>query len=260
MSEETPGSSHSVQLVQDSPKPLNLDLCFICQRSKDSTGSTKLTSTEDGRNTIISTSEKLKDGLIDRIDHTQRTNIKYHVKSCYSTYKKKGNRFVEDTSKRKPEEEDLDSPLTSPIVRPKRSKSIKSPELKNKPCIICDHVKCQGNTERVRIEKLEVAVRLLKATNFYKDAVHTRTIFMKDTGDVFAADVKYHPHCMNKYIKQFQRDVEKLLERNFESKDESDCIEKVFEELIATLNISTTGYAVSDLRDAVNEKLENYGE
>ena len=37
-----------IQLVPN-PKPLKLVLCLICQNVKDSTGSSKLTSTEAGR-------------------------------------------------------------------------------------------------------------------------------------------------------------------------------------------------------------------
>ena len=56
-----------MQLVPNS-KPLNLDLCVICQHVKDTKGSAKLTSTNDGQQTIINTSEKLQDGLVTRID------------------------------------------------------------------------------------------------------------------------------------------------------------------------------------------------
>ena len=48
MSNNTPGPSNAVQLVPN-PKLLKLVLCLICQNVKDSTGSSKLTSTEAGR-------------------------------------------------------------------------------------------------------------------------------------------------------------------------------------------------------------------
>ena len=88
------------------PKPLKLELCLISQNVKDSAGSSKLTSTEAGRQTIISTSRKLKNGLVTNIDQNRLVDIRYHVKPCYATYKKGARQKVE-TPKRKPEEPDL---------------------------------------------------------------------------------------------------------------------------------------------------------
>ena len=67
MLNNTPGPSNGVQLVSN-PKPLKLVLCLICQNVKDSTGSSKLTSTEAGRQTIISSSRNLEDGLVTNVD------------------------------------------------------------------------------------------------------------------------------------------------------------------------------------------------
>ena len=67
MSNNTPGPSNVVQLVPNL-KPLKLELCLICQNVKESGGSSKLTSTEAGKQTIISTSRILEDGLVTNID------------------------------------------------------------------------------------------------------------------------------------------------------------------------------------------------
>ena len=58
MSNNTSGPSNDVQLVAN-PKSLKLELCLICQTVKNSAGSSKLTNTEAGRQTIISTNRKL---------------------------------------------------------------------------------------------------------------------------------------------------------------------------------------------------------
>ena len=78
MSKNTPGPSNIVQFVTN-PKPLKLELCLICQNVKDSAGSSKLTSTEASRQTIIS--RKLKHGLVTNIDQNRLVDIRYHVKS-----------------------------------------------------------------------------------------------------------------------------------------------------------------------------------
>ena len=76
LSNNTPGPSNAVQLVPN-PKPLRLELCLICQNVKDSAGSSKLTSTEAGRQKIISTSRKLDDGLVTNIDQNRFVDIRY---------------------------------------------------------------------------------------------------------------------------------------------------------------------------------------
>ena len=88
MSNNTPEPSNVVHLVPN-PKPLKLELCLICQYVKGITGSSKLTSTEAGRQTIIGTTRKLKDGLVTNIDQNRFLDIRYHVNSCYATFKRK---------------------------------------------------------------------------------------------------------------------------------------------------------------------------
>ena len=70
---------------------------------------------------IISTSRKLEDGLITNTDQNRLVDIRYHVKSSYTTFKKKEARHKVETLKQKPKEPDL-PPLTSLVTRPKRLK------------------------------------------------------------------------------------------------------------------------------------------
>ena len=106
ISNNTPGPTNALQPVPN-PKPLKLWLCLLCQNVKDSAGSSKLTRAEAGRQTIISTSRRFEDGLVTNVDQNRLVDIRYHVKSCWSTYKKKGTRHEFETPKRKPEEPDL---------------------------------------------------------------------------------------------------------------------------------------------------------
>ena len=133
------------------------------------------------------------------IDQNRLVDVRYHAKSCYSTYKRKVERHEVETTKRKPQEPDLWS-LTSLVTRPMRSKAITSPDPRDKPCVICNHVKCQGDTKSFKIESSEVADRLWKAANFNNDEIHIRPTFLKQTGDLLAKDVSYHNNCMIKYI------------------------------------------------------------
>ena len=146
--------------------------------------------------------------------------------------------------------------MTSPVAQLKRSKTITSPDPRDKPCVICNYVKCQGDTKRFRIESSEVADRSLKAANFNKNEIHIWLIFLKETGDVWAKDIMYRNNCMNKYISKFQRDIEKLLADDFENPEKSNHIEEAFNDVTGSLDIGTNGYALSDVRDTLNKKLK----
>ena len=95
------------------------------------------------------------------------------------------------------------SPLASPETRPKRSEIIGSPDPKEKPCIICNQVKCHENIKIYRIGSKDMANSLLKAASFDTDDVFTRVIPLKKPGDVYAADLRYHANCFQKYVKTF---------------------------------------------------------
>ena len=69
----------------------------------------------------------------------------------------------------------------------------------------------------------------------------------------------YHNNCMNKYISNFQRDVEKLLADDSENPEKSSHIEEAFKDVIGSLDIGTNDYALSDVRDTLNKKLNCHG-
>ena len=50
------------------------------------------------------------------------------------------------------------------------------------------------------------AKQFLSTTKFFKDDIYTRTIFLNNVGDVFAADILYHRNCLRNYILKFQRE------------------------------------------------------
>ena len=72
-------------------------------------------------------------------------------------------------------------------------------------------------------------------------------------GDVHAVDVMYHNNCLNRYIKKFQYHVDALMA--FEVDDDRSLLEDTIKELISSVEIETQRYALSDVRDLINEKL-----
>ena len=75
----------SIQLTKT--RNVDLNKCILCQKIKDNKSDRRLTSTEKGRQLIISTStDTLKDDLISDAKGEELCLLKYHVNSCYSRY------------------------------------------------------------------------------------------------------------------------------------------------------------------------------
>ena len=263
MSDCSPGPSSATLLTpeREQHQRIDLSLSFFCQREKDSTGKSRLASTEAGRACVIETSNLLQDGKISDLSDNDLNSIQYHARTCHSSYKKKGERYKKEqlkTSQKRATDTPISSPLSSPTCRPKRSKPLKTSDPKNKPCIVCDQMKCKGETERHRISEADLASNFLKATLFNKDAVYIRTIFLKTVPDVFKEDVIYHDKCLKRYIRKFQRDVDNLMKQTYDE-IEPDKLGEVFKALVDSIDISKQGYALSDLRDSVNKQLEVHG-
>ena len=117
-------------------------------------------------------------------------------------------------------------------------------------------MKCQSDAKRYRISDLAPAKNSIKAANFNKDCVHTRIVFLKTAGDVFAADIMHHKNCLNKYIKRFQRDVETLMEFEHEDQTDESQLKICFEEVIKDIDIVKQAYVLTDLRETLNKKME----
>ena len=118
MSNESPGPSSSIQLVPAERK-LNLNLCIICQKIKDSSGSSKLTSTREGRNVLLKTSQSLNvnDELMNNLSDHDLEKIQYHVKTCYASYKGKGEKNEQKKSKLKRISEEPIESLSSRVLK-----------------------------------------------------------------------------------------------------------------------------------------------
>ena len=51
--------------------------------------------------------ENSKKFVVTSIDQNRLVDVRYHAKSCYTEYKRKGERHEVETTKRKPQEPDL---------------------------------------------------------------------------------------------------------------------------------------------------------
>ena len=103
---------------------------------KDSKGSNRLTSTEDGRPKVIGASRYLQDDVLSSLSEDKFTSIKYHVKTCYAYYIRSKKR-AEDRQTQPVESRDEDVVHKSPepsCSRPKRPKTLDFQEPREKPC------------------------------------------------------------------------------------------------------------------------------
>ena len=127
-------------------------------------------------------------------------------------------------------------------LRPKRAKLVTSPGTwEENPCIICNSVKCKGNSTRSRICENGRAKLFLSAIKYNQDEVFTRCIFLKEVGDVFAADLVYHL-CTSKYILISQRNIDEIMNYEFERSKNFDCL---FEEFVSSLDLKNRAYSLS---------------
>ena len=146
-----------------------------------------------GQSVITQTSRVLDDDLLVELTDEDLQNIQYHGRTCYSRYKRPGERHktTEVAEKRSNLESSIVSKLSSTESRHKRRKTHTEKDAKRKPCIICDKVKCKDSNERFRIEDTKRAVNFLNAYNFNKDVVYTRCILHKSAKDFIGGDIMY---------------------------------------------------------------------
>ena len=254
-------SPNSVVIVQQK-NPLDLKKCVICKNVRDSKGEKKLTSTEKGRKTLIECSNVLKDDLFKYLKLEELSDIKYHVNTCYPRYV----RQKEQEEKRKNAQNDCQSTSQDipdltlenqiPEQRAKRRKMHKSTDCENK-CIICDQRSYKGDEKKLRISVMKRAKQFLSATKFFKDDVYTRTIFLNNVGDVFAADILYHRNCLSNYILKFRRDLQLIMDNEEDTMDEDGVT--LVDEIIEQLNLKNEAYHLSDVRDMVNKRFLDNG-
>ena len=257
----------SLQLVVENQSKKNIDKCIICQANK---GNTNLTSTLNGRLTLIDCSNFLKDDLLDGVEDLEK--IKYHTKPCFSNYKKQKEKQKERSERKHNLENDEtvpeDEPSTSEQVEPVRSSKrlkidpasttpkIDDKDKEKKPCIVCNQMKCKGVDRRYRICEADRAKLFLSAMKYNKDVVYTRCSLFESIGDVFANDVMYHKNCMANYLRKFEREIEQLLNPPL-TRLEKRNMTVIFEEFVVTIDIQNKACALSTCRDQFQQYLEN---
>ena len=254
----------SIQLTK--ARNIDLNKCILCQKIKDNKGDRRLTSTEKGRQLIISTStDILKDDLISDVKGEELCLLKYHVNTCYSRYIRQRDRTESKALEKNcenagPSEASNQEEFKADCRETKRRRiSTEQPgnKVSEKPCIICNQVKHQGENKKYRICEVKCAKQFLSAERFFNDDVHRQTILLETHGDVFAADVFYHKKCLNRYMVTFEREMTSVI--NYEGDISNELAKEVCQAVLQELDFKGKAYSVSDCRDEMNRKLNEAG-
>ena len=90
------------------------------------------------------------------------------------------------------------------------------------------------------------------------DKVYTRCATYKTIGDIFSADIYSHKNCMKRYLLQYQRNADELMQEDDLGADSDNELHEAFNKMTGELNLATSGYSIYACRDIINEDLEGY--
>ena len=156
---------------------------------------------------IIEVSKKMKDGLLDSLDEIEVQTIKFHPRSCYSTYILKASRFEESVDTVETNDPGLCGYSKQDLGEKRSSNRISSPPhststtlLPSPPAIdpllqrfiICNVISKNKIREKFRIYERCRAKTFLAAMKFNEDQIHQKCILCEKPGDIFAADLYVH--------------------------------------------------------------------
>jgi len=190
----------SVELSQSS-KEASFDVtkCVICQKSTK----VKAVSTSNGCKRIREASAIHNDHVSKLLKLVEGDGFIYHVTNqCYKKYTMKSvlsrmkNRDIlneQQTTQEPALSQDSTSQnrttRSQSIGRPPPNPEITAKSVRDMKCIICDN-KCYKQVyTKYRISESNRAALFLAATNFFQDAVFTRTCDLQDSHSVFGADI-----------------------------------------------------------------------
>ena len=133
----------------------DISRCIICQKYQPKV---KLSSSKEGREVLRRSNEKLRDNYLNGLTETEKDEIKYHSRSCYSSYKL--------TAQRKENEKATEGTVATNVPgtlpetpgssckknRPRGSSPLASPPCsqKEKLCVICGQLKYKKDTKKNR--------------------------------------------------------------------------------------------------------------
>ena len=201
------------------------------------------------------------------ISKNEASLVKYHSVSCYSIFVKASKRSTRKTCPVSTDSDSTGTASTSGTFQistdTTRIKRRRTSEIKT--CIICGSNRRwnAGNQDydykMYRICEVNRAQKLLNAAELLQDSVVTRlsTCYDSDVGAVFAADFEYHKSCMRKYLIDYDRKIESIMDNLEKENTSTDQVREVFNKIVSTLDLENISYSVSYVREEMNKLLCN---
>ena len=145
--------------------------------------------------------------------------------------------------------EDEPSLDVQPRAKRRKSSDVDTPKI----CIICQKIYSGKDNKLYRLCENDRADLFLSATRFNLDEVFTRASLYDKKEKLFAADILSHKKCMNRYLLQYKRDMDRNISYNLEDFDEE--LKEQFRIMTENLDLDNNAYTVSYCCNFLNEKL-----
>ena len=233
---------------------LDATKCIICQSKSDYA----TVSTANGRKRIREASDIRIDHVYKRIKLVNDDNFVYHMTNeCYKTYTMKSvlDRLKSKNLSQSPnpssseQNAGYDKHARSQALHHPPTKDTTPTALREVICIICNNKSHKQQYTKFRICESGRAAAFLTATNFFQDAVFTRTCDLQDLYAVFGADLYYHKECMGKYLHHYESQRKTSKPKNSEKKLAWNMIAMELEQGLK----NGKGYELSSIRDHLNK-------
>ena len=99
---------------------------------------------------------------------------------------------------------------------------------------------------------------ILSAIKLNLDEVYTRCATYKTIEHIFADDIFSHKNCMKRYLLQYQRNADEIVQEDGLDAYSNDELHEAFNKMTSELNLATSRYSISACHDIMNENLEEY--
>ena len=174
--------------------------CILCDGNNDKNRTLVLSPTEEGRRTLFEMAQRRNDEAALRIfsvSEAERLLLRWH-RECYKSYTSEKNvqLYEKKLSSEESSQEQCseDAGAKMPVCTSRHNSD-------NKKCVFCQKDRFKGDRTLHRVSEKGMASKLLEYSQSRKDHVFTRLSVYQSVGDIFAADVVYHPGCSKSYFR-----------------------------------------------------------
>lgn len=186
--------------------------CILCDND-DKKRTLVSSPSEEGRRKLFMMAQRRNDEAALRISsmpETEKILLTWH-RECYKSYTSEKNVQLHEKKLLLSEEGSQEQCFEDGGVNTLGSRVntlVRRCNSDNKKCIFCQKDRFKGDRKLHRVSEKIMASKLLEYSRKRKDHVFTRLSTYESVGDVFAADVMYHPGCSKNYFRHSLAKIE----------------------------------------------------